>query len=438
MRFGVLFLAAFLFLQKGVSQSQEAPPAFDKWLKFKEGFQIEPFLMFQLWSLYSINEEIYQPSTQAYEPVDDRINVQLRRARIGFRAQPFEDLRLTVLTAYDLIGRDALTGTVGGTNNASVPALGIWDAFLEWRLIPKSERLFLTGGYFRPQYSRESITGAWAVSSMEKSMSQNYLRRHLTGFGPGRAMGINLGGLFQEKEALVAINYNVGLFTPSYLSRGGITTGNRFSPVWAGRLALSIGDPEWERYALNYNQNFYSQRKGVTLALNGAWQGQTDVFRSSAAVAADLLFNWGPWNMDAEVNRLSRRGERPGGGNGQAEFQSAQFTGHLRGSYNWVVGGKAFLEPVFMVMFFDGPMDAQGQADAALLRMSSGSEQTLDAGLNWHLQQRRLKLLLHYTWRLGDPGAAGDGAQVNMYFTESGVGAIRRGNWLGLGMHAIF
>ncbi|MBK8655985.1 MAG: hypothetical protein IPN20_19190 [Haliscomenobacter sp.] len=203
-------------------------------------------------------------------------------------------------------------------------------------------------------------------------------------------------------------------------------------------MALSIGDPEWERYALNYNQNFYSQRKGVTLALNGAWQGQTDVFQSSAAVAADLLVNWGPWNMDAEINRLSRRGERPGGGNGQAEFQSAQYTGHLRGSYNWVVGGKAFLEPVFMVMFFDGPMDAQGQADAALLRMSSGSEQTLDAGLNWHLQQRRLKLLLHYTWRLGDPGAAGDGAQVNMYFTESGVGAIRRGNWLGLGMHAIF
>ncbi|MBK8041984.1 MAG: hypothetical protein IPK21_04575 [Haliscomenobacter sp.] len=150
MRFGVLFLAAFLFLQKGVSQSQEAPPAFDKWLKFKEGFRIEPFLMFQLWSLYSINEEIYQSSTQAYEPVDDRFNVELRRARIGFRAQPFEDLRLTVLTAYDLIGRDALTGTVGGTNNASVPALGIWDAFLEWRLIPKSERLFLAGAISGP------------------------------------------------------------------------------------------------------------------------------------------------------------------------------------------------------------------------------------------------------------------------------------------------
>ncbi|MBK7477923.1 MAG: hypothetical protein IPI11_18655 [Haliscomenobacter sp.] len=438
MRCRLLLLTAIFLLNYGRAGCQEAPPAFDKWVKFKEGFKIEPFLMFQLWSLYSVNEEIYQSSAQAYEPVDDRFNVQLRRARIGFRAQPFEDLRLTVLTAYDLIGRDALTGTVGGTNNASVPDLGIWDAFLEWRLIPKSERLFLVGGYFRPQYSRESITGAWAVSSIEKSMSQNYLRRHLTGFGPGRAMGLNLGGLLQASEGRVAINYNLGVFTPPYLSRNGITTGNRFSPVWAGRLAVSLGDPEWERYALNYNLNFYNQRKGVTFALNGAWQGQTDVFRSSGALAADVLFNWGPWNIDGEINRLWREGEHPGGGNGPLAVQSVEYTGHVRGSYNWVVGGKAFLEPAFMVMFFDGPMDAQGQADAAALKMSAGSEKTLDAGLNWHLQQRRLKLLLHYTWRLGDAGAAGDGAQVNMYFTESGVGAIRRGNWLGLGMHAIF
>ncbi|MBK8878215.1 MAG: hypothetical protein IPN74_06590 [Haliscomenobacter sp.] len=150
MRCRLLLLTAIFLLNYGRAGCQEAPPAFDKWVKFKEGFKIEPFLMFQLWSLYSVNEEIYQSSAQAYEPVDDRFNVQLRRARIGFRAQPFEDLRLTVLTAYDLIGRDALTGTVGGTNNASVPDLGIWDAFLEWRLIPKSERLFLVGGYFRP------------------------------------------------------------------------------------------------------------------------------------------------------------------------------------------------------------------------------------------------------------------------------------------------
>ena len=49
-----------------------------------------------------------------------------------------------------------------------------------------------------------------------------------------------------------------------------------------------------------------------------------------------------------------------------------------------------------------------------------------------------LKVLLHYTWRAGDPGAAGDGATVNEYFYQSGVGAIRRGNWIGLGINAIF
>ena len=70
--------------------------------------------------------------------------------------------------------------------------------------------------------------------------------------------------------------------------------------------------------------------------------------------------------------------------------------------------------------------------------MSAGEETTFDAGVNWFLDGKNLKLALHYTWRSGDPGDAGDGSQVNAFFSQSGVGAIRRGNWLGLGLSAIF
>ena len=91
-----------------------------------------------------------------------------------------------------------------------------------------------------------------------------------------------------------------------------------------------------------------------------------------------------------------------------------------------------------MVMNFNGAKNAAEQADAAALRMSAGSEKTFDAGINWYLDRKNLKLMLHYTWRSGDPGDAGDGSQVNMYFSQSGIGAIHRGDWLGVGLNAIF
>jgi hypothetical protein len=91
-----------------------------------------------------------------------------------------------------------------------------------------------------------------------------------------------------------------------------------------------------------------------------------------------------------------------------------------------------------MVRKFNGEMNAAGQANATTLKMSAGEETTYDAGVNWYLDGKNLKLALHYTWRSGNAGSAGDGSQVNAYFSQNGVGAIRRGNWLGLGLSAIF
>lgn len=430
--FFLLFILT-LGITGGLAQENKAP--FSHWLKTKEGFRIEPFLMLQMWALHSQGQELYDPVSKSYVPVDDRLNFQLRRARFGFRAQPFEDIRFTFMGSYDLVGRDALTGTQGGTNNGSLPEFGLWDAFLEWRLIPKSEKLFLVAGYFRPQFSRESITGAWAVPSIEKSMSQNYLRKQLTGNGPGRTIGVNLGGMWWDEDARIGLNYNIGVFTPQYLSFGTLSSGKQSAPLLAGRAVLELGDAESKNYKINYDLNFYDRRKGISFAVAAAYQGETDIFSSNYGLQGDVLWNAGPLNFDAEYNRLWREGMQNGPG---SKFKAAYSTGHIRGSYNLKLRNKYFLEPAAMVMFFDGAMDEQGQKDAAALKLSSGKERAYDLGLNWHLQERKLKLLLHYTWRTGDAGAAGDGAQVNAFFSEPGIGAIRRGNWLGLGVHAIF
>ena len=421
-------LRLILLVTPVVLNSQTADkPAFGQWAKWKADAKIVPVLSFQLWSTYTSGQEVYNKQTKQYEAVDNRLNFQFRRARFGFRAQPYERLKFNLVGFYDLLGRDLLSATLGGQNNSR--NVGIFDAFMDWKVTPGSELLYLTGGLFRPQFSRESITSAWNVSSFEKSMSQTYIREHLTGVGTGRSMGVNLGGLWLPSGKKWGLQYNLGLFDPAFKAFGNASAGSPASPLLAGRVVLYLGDPEQEQYRIGYQINYFNERKGLSLAGSGAWQGNSPLADQSYAAEADFLLNWGALNLDGEVNWMIRE---------QADQSYTSRTGHLRAGCNFTAGTHYFLEPVVMMMFFRGALDADNQTLAAALGESSGEETTLDAGINWYLNRNNLKLALHYTWNKGDAGAAGEGSTVNAYFNQSGVGAIRRGNWLGLGLNASF
>ena len=406
---------------------------FNQWIKPRENRKIEPFVMVQLWGNYTFNQEIYNQNSGVYEAVDNRWNMVLRRARLGFRAEPYSNLKFTLTTAYDMIGRDLLSGLNGGKNNGSLPNIGVWDAFFQWRIKPESEAFNLIGGYFRPQFSRESITSAWSITSMEKAMSQNYIRKHLTGIGSGRALGLNLGGLLKKEDAVLGINYNVGIFNPVSLAFDGNSVGTSFAPLIVARSVFTFGDPEMTNYKIGYDINYYSQRRGFSLALAGAWQGQTDRFKASYATGVDALFNWGPVNIDGEWSLMWRKGTSD-----TKEFTHNYQAGHIRLGYNVIMANRFFLEPTFMLMAFNGAMSTPDQLEASLIGASAGEERTFDLGINWYLDKKRLKLMIHYTWRSGNTGEAIDGNTVNNLFSQSGLGAIKRGNWLGLGINAIF
>ncbi len=437
MKNAILHILLALFFIPAIS-AQEESKSFSNWLKEKDGFRIEPYFMIQLWSTYTTNYSVYNEDSGQYDPIADRGNLMIRRGRFGVRGEPFDGLKFNLQMAYDLVGRDLFAGITGGTNNASIPNFGIWDAFLQWRIRRGSEAFYLTGGYFRPQLGRESITSGWSVNSMEKSMSQYYLRRHLTGTGPGRTVGLNVGGLANVGERL-QLNYNVGIFTPQYLSFNGNSLGGVFSPLYVGRVVVNIGDPEMKTYKIAYDINYYGDRRGLSIGLGGSWQDETDLFLSSSASSVDWLFNWDAFNFDGEWSALWREGQRSTDGNGELRsFNARSQTGHLRAGYNLILSKRYFLEPTFMFMYFNGASDAAGQADALAVGAFSGRDHSFDAGINWYLNKKRLKVMLHYTWRRGDPGDAGDGATVNLYYFQSGVGAVQRGNWWGLGVHAIF
>ncbi|MCC6725267.1 MAG: hypothetical protein IT258_12220, partial [Saprospiraceae bacterium] len=421
---GWLLMATDLLAQADANQ----PSPIQRWLPKNSKYVPDVKAFVQLWAIQSTGMEVYNTTSKKYEAVDDRFNVSLRRARVAFSGEPYSGLRYNVALMYDQIGRDILASGVGGFNKAD-PTVGILDAFVQWR-IGKTDALNLVGGWFRPQVQRESITSGWATNSFEKSMSQNYLRSHLVGTGLGRAAGLNLGGVLTKGK--LSLNYNFGVFNPVNASLSGGSVGGKYAPLLAGRASLSIGDPEFQKYGISYDVNFFNKRKGISLDFNASRQGETEQFLSSTAIGPGLLLNWGPLNLDGEWMFLEREGRDSLG-----SFTAKEGTGHLRLGVN-VPTGKFVLEPVFMVMQFKGGMDAKEQAMASALKMSAGEETTFDAGVNWYLDGKNLKLALHYTWRSGDAGAAGDGSQVNAFFSQSGVGAIRRGNWLGLGLNAIF
>ncbi len=393
-------------------------------------------MMVQLWSTYSLDQQVYNEEAGSYELIDNRFNTQLRRARLGFKAQPYENLKFTIVAAYDLLGRDVLAATRGGSNNGA-PQFSVWDVFFQWRLKKGSEAFNLVGGYFRPQMSRESITSGWSVNSMEKSMSQNYIRRHLVGRGPGRALGLNFGGLVLTEDENLGLQYHFGVFNPVYLTNNGNSVGKRFSPLVTARTVFYIGDPEQKKFKIGYDINYYGQRNGLSIGLAGAWQGETELFSESKAANVDILFNWGPLNIDADWNLMWREGELEIPDEHSIPIDYFSQTGHLRIGYN-LIFKKIFLEPTAMIMHFDGGTSEAHQRNATALGSFSGKDYTLDVGINWYLNKKHLKLLLHYTRQFGELGEAPKGATPNQFFSQGGVGAIKRGDWIGIGVHAIF
>ncbi len=405
------------------------------WLKKLKDYKIEPSLGIQLWGSYTKGEELYNEELGKYDPIDNRLNFQIRRTRIGLKGQPYENLKFNLTAALDFVGRDVLAGTEGGTNNGGSPSFRLWNAYVQWRMKSNSEALNLVAGYLPVQIGRESITSALRSTSMEKAWSQNYLRRHLTGIGPGRAAGVNLGGLLLPEKGHIGLGYDIGVFNPVFEGFSGNSTGRHYAPLFAGRLALYLGDPEFTKYGIGHKVNYFGKRQGLTVAIAGATQGETDLFLQNQALGMDVLFNWGKLNVDGDWTMLYRSGRRLTEDQVH-EFTASANTGYIRASYNVNLPNQYVLEPVVMLVQFNGALDAIEQSDAAAVGALYGKDQSVDVGFNLY-PNPDLKLSLHYTFRKGNAGDVGDGAKINNYFYQSGAGAIHRGEWLGLGLIAI-
>lgn len=427
MKLRSLLLALVILTSGSLVYGQRDSSAFAKKLA---DYQLKLSFAVQLWSTYSTGMEIYDATEDRFVPVDNRLNTQFRRSRIGLKGEPYPGLSLNLTVAIDFVGKDVLAATDAGYNNGASPKLRFWNGRITWQLLPQSDALHLMGGYYTIPIGRESSAPALAVTSLEKAWTQNYLRRHLVGIGPGRAAGFNLGGMLRTGNEDLNVSYDLSVQNPVAITYGGNSVGRRASPLLTTRWSLHVGDPEFSSYTYGRKVNYFGARRGVTLTFAASEQGATDLFEHNRALSTDLLLNWGPWNLDGEYSYLYREGS-----SGQS---TSGRTGYVRLSHNIRIPQRRTLEPVAMYWFFNGPMTAEDQAVARALDAFAGEDNGLDLGMNYYFNPT-LKLSLHYTWRWGASGAGEPQTLKNNYYQQSGLDeAIQRGDYLGLGLVAGF
>ncbi len=393
-------------------------------------YQVKTSIGFQQWFTYSQGMRLLDEESGLYNKVDDRLNFQIRRTRLVLSGQPYANLSYHLTTSLDLVGKDNLSATESAPNNGGSPKFRFWDTVLQWQPSQgESDALHLLVGYFRPPISRESVTSGLRTTSFEKAWSQSYLREHLVGQGHGRAMGMMLGGQLGQEAKKLQLSYEVALQNPVFAAFAGNSTGFTTSVLFTGRVVAHIGDPEHKQYTNGHKINYFSRRKGLSVAAAAAHQSATDLFKSNSAWGIDWLFNWKNFNLDGEWLQLSRQST------GGASLQSS--TRHLRLSYNIQLPKKIVLEPVFTHWQFSGPMRLTEQMLAHSMRSATGKDSGWEMGINWYFNAD-FKLSLFYVARDGKAGEEGPQKAVNSYFQQPGLGNIQRGHYVGLGWISIF
>ncbi len=340
---------------------------------------------FQLWNVHTF-ENIGKP---VYE---NRNDLYIRRGRIGAKGYLHEDISFLISFAYDGVGRNEETAGRGFPNPDDNHDFFLFEAYTIWSYNPL---LNIAAGYLRPQVGREQMTSPFKTTSFEYSLSNFQTRAHLVGRISGRELGLNVGGLY--KAPGWSLNYNIGCFDIS--SKRLVGSASKTFPMFTGRLAFTLGDPEMEKYGIGYKQSYYGKRKGITFALNGSLQGETEIFKNNNFYGGDILANYGPFDFMLEYDWLSR------GTLLELENSDLEKTTKIntvdkiftyKVAYNFLLKNGKIIQAAAM---YSGQLADDYGSVAAFNSMSGASDQEVfEIGLNYLLNKDNLKLNMHYVW----------------------------------------
>jgi hypothetical protein len=377
-------------------------------LTFNDGKStLELTQTYQFWA-------VGEPDPNDIPQPDKRLDFYIRRARFGFKGQAWTRLDYQTQFAFDNLGKDPYTGTIGSPQQLENTEFRTWDAYFMYHL--DSAWANVTFGLFRPQVSREFSNPFYGVPSLEYALSFYYLRDELDTRPTARETGVNIGGLYADPARFWGVAYNAGVFDAAQEKNSVLKGSLKWSPLLTGRVAFSLGQPESKTYRLVPDVNFFGTRKGVSIGIYGTYQGQVDEsyepkdtvviskgiltqktkgykggFKQNDVYGADILGNWAAFEADGEYSIMRR------------EFSAAFMAAnplvvlspitwdrvwHVRGGYSFPLWSGMFIEPTIMYTRFDG--------DAHSLLYPSGIDHQFDGGINWYINKNNLKVSLHY------------------------------------------
>jgi hypothetical protein len=395
--------------------------------------------VYQLWSAYTF-DPYSKPDS------DPRLDFLVRRARWTFKGQAIPNLSYQFQIAADDIGKDPLSSGVQGTAQASNPTtFQVIDAYATW--IADTTFANLTFGVFRPVLSRELISSPTSLVSLDNSLTYSYLRDHLLTRTTARESGADLGGFVYSESKALGAGYDLGVFDASQEKSSSALKGSAtWAPLYTGRIAVVVGDPESKTYKPGLDGSSQGTRKGLTLAGYASWQGANSIqvdssvafskttagktpsvtkslgsstssvsadsttwkttvkyiggFDANSVVGCDLQGEWSGLVVNAEWAWLHRefsaaqRAQRP---NILLPSAYDDYVWNARLAYGFPIG-KTRIEPAVAYSRFEGDVNS--------VQNPGGWEEQLDLGVNWYLKGNSVRLGLHY---VGQDGAAKSG-----------------------------
>jgi hypothetical protein len=368
---------------------------------------------YQLWATYTRNVNNV-PST------DSRADLFLKQGRVGVKGQAIPRLTYSTIFAFDNLGKDQFTGSLGTGQATTNATFQLWDLYMTYAL--DSTFANISFGYFRPQSGHENIAPDAGVNSLDKGLTSSYLRSFLAGRTNGRETGVNIGGFWGSKYFSLA--YNVGAFDATQALIAGTDGGSRkWHPLAVGRLAVSIFQADMAQYRLSPEINFFGERRGITLGGHYSYQGAMDEtwdtsavkydavkktysgavkyvggFQKNGSFGGDFVANFMGLTIDGEYDVMNRTVNGVSYHGDSVKAAAANFTDrvyHIRAGYDIPLPTGQFLEPALMYTEFDG--------DAASTLYPNGVDHILDAGLNWYVNKNNFKIAAHYIMQGGRP-----------------------------------
>jgi len=364
----ILLMLSFVTVVAQAQSETGKPFLFSNFQKDK-AFETE--LNIESWLTYSMNE--------SKNGIDyaDRADISFRRIRAVAKGEPYSWLQYELEMDLDRLGEDPYASTKG-----SYCGIDLWKAYVTVKL-SKSELINLHLGYYWAAISRDFLTSPWSISSFDKSRADWYLRYFVTGKGNGIENGLGFGGL--KNYSHWEISYRLGAYSPE-----AFTSGEHANPLIAGRLMLSVGDPEQTKYKYLLCGNHWNKRNGITVGFGFSTIGKTNIddnilLNYSSSYGTDLAASMGHFKIEAEYFRMKRSA------NGYTDFSGDEWL--LRCGYNIPVKGT-LIEPTITGERYMGK-------GAKELFKYIGDDLTIDVGVNWYLNKDKLKLAVHYVNQQG-------------------------------------